>query len=98
MGTFNPFAADPQFQVMLIWVRHHFNAGSLPTKATLGEHFAMIPQGKKFYVSLDVKSSNESQLVADIISHDENGNVYTRVEGAEVTISKQLNDLFARVN
>ncbi|MDM8536112.1 SDR family NAD(P)-dependent oxidoreductase [Desulfobacterales bacterium HSG17] len=89
-GTFNPFAADPQFQIMLIWVRHHFDAGSLPTKAELGEHFAQIPKGNKFFVSLDIKDSNPAHVKADITTHDENGKVYTRVKGAEVTVSKQL--------
>ena len=91
IGTFNPFAADPQFQIMLIWVRHYFDAGSLPSKAELGEHFAQIPKGNKFFVSLDIKDSNPAHVVADITTHDKDGKVYTRVKGAEVTISKQLN-------
>jgi len=98
IGTFNPFAADPQFQIMLIWVRHHFDAGSLPTKAQLGEHFARIPKNKKFFVSLDVTDSSPAHVVADITTHDEDGRVYTRVKGAEVTISKQLNSLFVKAS
>ncbi|QTA83492.1 Polyketide-type polyunsaturated fatty acid synthase [Desulfonema limicola] len=89
-GTFNPFAADPQFQIMLIWVRHHFDAGSLPTKAELGEHFAQVPKDENFFVSLDIKDSNPSHVKADITTHDKDGMVYTRVKGAEVTVSKQL--------
>ena len=96
IGTFNPFAADPQFQIMLIWVRHYFDAGSLPTKAQLGEHFALVPQGKKFFVSLDITGSSPAHAVADITTHDEDGRVYTSVKGAEVTISKELNSLFAK--
>ncbi len=50
--------------------------------------------GAPFYVSLEVRSHSESGLVADIIAHDAEGKVYTRVDGAEVTISAQLNRLF----
>lgn len=35
-------------------------------------------------------------MVADITTHDEAGKIYTRVLGAEVTISKQLNQLFLK--
>jgi hypothetical protein len=43
---------------------------------------------------LEVRSHSESSLVADIIAHDAAGEIYTRVDGAEVTISAQLNRLF----
>jgi hypothetical protein len=94
--TFNPYAADVQFQCMLIWVRHYCEAGSLPSSAQAGEQYRPIPSGHKFYVSLDVKTATQASMVADITTHDEAGKIYTRVLGAEVTISKQLNQLFAQ--
>jgi hypothetical protein len=94
--TFNPYAADVQFQCMLIWVRHYCEAGSLPSSAQAGEQYRPIPSGHKFYVSLDVKTTTQASMVADITTHDEAGKIYTRVLGAEVTISKQLNQLFAQ--
>ena len=94
--TFNPYAADVQFQCMLIWVRHYCEAGSLPSSAQAGEQYRPIPSGHKFYVSLDVKATTQASMVADITTHDEAGKIYTRVLGAEVTISKQLNQLFAQ--
>lgn len=93
--TFDFVAADVQFQCMLIWVRHFYQAASLPLRCQHGEHFQFIPAGEKFYVSMEVVSSNEAKLVANITSHDIQGKVYSRVFGAEVTISKQLNRLFA---
>ncbi|MCP3927136.1 MAG: SDR family NAD(P)-dependent oxidoreductase [Desulfobacterales bacterium] len=98
IGTFNPYAADVQFQSMLIWVRKYFEAGSLPSSAKTGEQFEAIPEGKNFYVSLDIKNSSDSSMVADITSHDVDGKIYTRVLGAKVTISKQLNNLFQKAN
>jgi NAD(P)-dependent dehydrogenase (short-subunit alcohol dehydrogenase family) len=92
--SFNPFLADVQFQSMVIWSRLFYGAGSLPLRAQSGEHYRAPAPGEKFYVSLEVRSHSESSLVADIIAHDAAGEVYTRVDGAEVTISAQLNRLF----
>jgi NAD(P)-dependent dehydrogenase (short-subunit alcohol dehydrogenase family) len=92
--AFDFVAKDVQFQCMLIWVRHFYQAASLPLRCQKGEHFQSIPWGKPFYVSMEVISSNENKLVANITSHDIQGKVYSRVFGAEVTISKQLNRLF----
>ncbi len=92
--SFNPFLADVQFQSMVIWARRFYNAGSLPLRAQAGTYYGSPCAGKSFYVSLEVRSHSESGLVADIIAHDSDGKIYTRVDGAEVTISAQLNRLF----
>jgi len=92
--SFNPFIADGQFQSMVIWARHFHDAGSLPLFTERGEQFRPIPFGETTYVSMEVRESSSSKLVADIITHDENGRVYARVLGAQVTISEQLNHLF----
>ncbi len=92
--SFNPFIADGQFQSMVIWARHFHDAGSLPLFTERGEQFRPIPFGETTYVSMEVRESSSSKLVADIITHGENGRVYARVLGAQVTISEQLNHLF----
>lgn len=92
--SFNPIAADIPFQCMLIWVRYFYEAASLPISCQKGEHFKMIPHNKVFYVSLEVQYSDSTKLIADIISHDERGYVYSKVSKAEVIISKQLNKFF----
>ena len=92
--SFNPFIADGQFQSMVIWARHFHDAGSLPLHTDRGEQFRPIPFNQTTYVSMEVKESTDSELVADILTHDENGRLYARVLGAKVTISKQLNHLF----
>ena len=89
--TFNPYIADMQFQCMLIWVRHFYQAASLPLGCRRGEHFRHIPWGERFYVSMDVCSHSTTKLVANITSHDRQGNVYIQAFGAEAVISSQLN-------
>ena len=92
--SFNPFIADGQFQSMVIWARHFHDAGSLPLYTDRGEQFRPIPFDQTTFVSMEVKERSDSELVADILTHDENGRLYARVLGAKVTISKQLNHLF----
>lgn len=94
IGSFNPFAEDVLLQAMLVWVRLTKEAGSLPLKIKEGEFFEKIPFNVDFYVTLEVSDANPHKLVADLISHDSEGNIYSRLMGAEVTISKQLNDKF----
>jgi hypothetical protein len=78
----------------VIWARRFYSAGSLPLRAQVGTYYGSPSAGAPFYVSLEVRSHTESGLVADIIAHDSDGKIYTRVDGAEVTISEQLNRLF----
>jgi hypothetical protein len=95
--SFNPYIADGQFQSMVIWARYFHDAGSLPLKTRRGEQYRPIPFGETSYVSMEVVSSTNSKLVANIITHDGEGRIYARVLDAEVTISKQLNNLFVPV-
>jgi hypothetical protein len=51
---------------------------------------------RPFYVSLEVRNNGRTSLIADVTAHDEAGAVYCRMLGAEVTVSKKLNDQFLR--
>jgi hypothetical protein len=95
VGSFNPFIADGQYQSLVVWARHFHNAGSLPLQAGHGEQFRPIPFDEVTYVSMEVVDSSPTKLVANIFAHDEAGRIYNQVLNAEVTISPQLNHLFA---
>ena len=92
--NFNPFIADGQYQSLVVWARYFHDAGSLPLQAGRGEQYRPIPFGATSYVSMEVKHSSNTKLVADIYAHDAEGRIYNQVLNAEVTISKQLNHLF----
>ena len=93
--SFNPFAADVQFQGMLIWARHAYGSASLPSKIAIAEQFKPLPFEQAYYVSLDVQSSSPKRVTADVVVHDVQGVVYMRFLGAEVTLNRGLNPLFA---
>lgn len=46
------------------------------------------------FATMQVQSSTNHRLIADVISHDEEGNIYSHVEGAEITLNNKLFDLF----
>ncbi|MBI9077938.1 MAG: SDR family NAD(P)-dependent oxidoreductase [Desulfatibacillum sp.] len=95
VGALDPFTADVHFQSQLIWVRKNYEAGSLPARANTVEQYRPIAHGQEFYITLDVLESSETSMKADICAHDALGMVYSRVFGAEVTVSKGLTKLFA---
>lgn len=96
LHTFNPYLADIQFQCMLIWLRNFYQASGMPLWADTIEHFRSIPRAERFYVSMNVQSSSQSKLIAQVMIHDQDGRIYMRVNGAGVTVSTRLNSLFAQ--
>ncbi|HEX2910196.1 MAG TPA: SDR family NAD(P)-dependent oxidoreductase [Chloroflexia bacterium] len=94
--NFSPLLADIQGQAMLIWTRRFYQAASLPLKLECCEYYRAPEPGDIFYVTLQVCNSDPQSLVADVVSYDLEGKIYLKINGAEVTISPQLNQLFSR--
>jgi NAD(P)-dependent dehydrogenase (short-subunit alcohol dehydrogenase family) len=92
--TFNPYLTDVQLQSLLIWAKHFKQVGGLPLRIRRGEQFRVAHFGETMYATLEVTSSTERSLVADVIVHDAEGLVYSHVTGAEITLSARLNTLF----
>ena len=97
-SDFNPFAADLAFQAMLIWAWRFHQSSSLPLKTDLLEHFRNVESATRFFLSMSVNKSSASTLNANLFLHDDQGLLYTRMLGAEVTLSKSLNSLFGKNN
>jgi len=94
ISSINPFATDLMFQAMLVWVREHRHLGSLPLKFLKVVSYKSIPTQEDFYISLDVDSTSDTNMKADVVIHDHSGNIYSRAFGAEVTVSESLNAMF----
>ncbi|MFQ4140979.1 SDR family NAD(P)-dependent oxidoreductase [Chlorogloeopsis sp. ULAP02] len=84
--TFNPYIADVQIHSLWIWTQYFHQEGCLPSEIKNFEQFAPIPFNEKFYVSCEVKSKTDSSVIADVIAHDIQGKIYTRMIGAKGTI------------
>jgi len=84
--TCNPYIADVQVHSLWIWVQHFFETGCLPSEIKKVEQFAAIPFDETFYVSCEVKSKTDAAVVADVIAHNLEGQIYSRMLGAKGTI------------
>jgi len=92
--TFNPYIADVQIHAFWIWSQHFHKVACLPSEITIFEQFLPVPFDETFYVSCQIKSKTESSLVVDVIAHNQQGQIYTRMLGAKGTIlPKQLDEI-----
>jgi len=91
---FDPYLADVHLQSLLIW--SHFNTGSvgLPLQIAEGIQYQQVRGDNNTYVTMHVKASNSHKLVADVISHDQDGLIFSKVTDAEITLNENLYDLF----
>lgn len=93
--TIDVIAQELQYQSLFIWVHHFHQAGSLPVSYQRSEHFQSIPVSQPFYVSTEVIASTSTKLVSNIVTHDAQRQLYSRILGAEVTLTPKLNRLFS---
>jgi hypothetical protein len=84
--TLNPYITDVQIHSLWIWTQHFHQVGCLPSEIENFEQFAPVPFGETFYVTCEIKSKTESYVVADVITHNQKGQVYNRMKGAKATI------------
>ena len=91
---FNAVADDTMLQAMLVWVRKSHQAGSLPLLIKQAEFFQPLPEENDFYVILEIVANTPHKMSGNIVTCDQEGNVFTRFSGAEVTISKNLTKKF----
>ncbi|MGC9400136.1 MAG: SDR family NAD(P)-dependent oxidoreductase [Anaerolineae bacterium] len=94
--TFNPYFTDATLQSLLIWAHHTYGYGGLPLSIQGGEQYQPVTEGERLYVSLSVQAHSRRHLVADVVVHDNEGRVQSRVWGAEITLSPRLKQLFAQ--
>jgi NAD(P)-dependent dehydrogenase (short-subunit alcohol dehydrogenase family) len=91
---FDPLLADVHLQSLLIWSHHQLGSVGLPLRIESGIQYAMPPAGTISYATMRVQSVTNHKLVADVISHDRQGKIYSEVTGAEITLNGNLYDLF----
>ncbi len=91
--TFNPYIADVQIHALLDLGIAFLSASLFALqKSNFLNSFATVPFDETFYVSCEIKSKTESSLVVDVIAHNQQGKIYTRILGAKGTIlPKQYN-------
>lgn len=84
--TFNPYIIDVEIHSLLIWLQHFHQAGCLPSHTEHYQQFSPIPFDQTFYISTTIRSRTDTALVADVMAHDRQGRVYSRMVGAKGTV------------
>ena len=92
--TIRSILADIIMQSGLVWLQHFHHTSALPSRTGLIQIFRELPLDESFYVSTEILSCENHKLVANIISHDQQGLVYFQVFNVEATISQRLQKLF----
>ncbi|WP_299404361.1 SDR family NAD(P)-dependent oxidoreductase [Acaryochloris sp. IP29b_bin.148] len=93
--TINPYIADVQSHSLWIWTQRFCEQGCLPAEIRQYEQFRSIPFDQDFYVFCRIKSQTGTAVVADVIAHDQYGNIYNRMLDAKGT-KLPLNRLIAK--
>jgi len=92
--SFNPIQSDVHLQSLLIWAHTQQHSIGLPLQIAGASQYEEVPFGTVSYATMIVKSTTPHKLVADVISHDQNGLIFSEVTNAEITLNEKLYDLF----
>lgn len=82
----NPYAIDLSTHTLWIWLQHFHQEVCLPASIQKYEQFIQIPCNTPFYVSCEIKAKTASSIISNLIIHDSQGRVYSRMLGAKGTI------------
>lgn len=94
VNSFNPYVADVQLHNVLIWTYWHLKQGCLPTGVKKVEQFYPLSFDQDFYVTTEIVSCNQTQLVVDIFAHDHQGNIFMKWHQVHFYLLKKLTTLF----
>lgn len=96
VGSCDPFALDLAFQALAVWSRQFRGAASLPTRVGSLELVRPVPSGRRCFVTAEIRSAGDGQVIADVLLHDGGGQPYYRLLEVEHTVSPRLNERFLR--
>jgi acyl transferase domain-containing protein len=83
---FNPYLVDVQIHTLWLWLQHNHQEICLPSEIITYQQFLTINFEQTFYVSCEIKTKTKTNVLADIIAHDQNGKIYSPMLGAKGTI------------
>lgn len=93
--SFNPYLADIHLQSLLIWSSLYQDVKGLPLTIEGGTQFREVDFDTETFATMQVVQKSKHNLTADVIIHDRQGTIHSRVSRAQITLSKRLDALFA---
>jgi NAD(P)-dependent dehydrogenase (short-subunit alcohol dehydrogenase family) len=82
----NGYITDVQVHALWLWLQHTHQEICLPSEIKRYEQYSFVPFNQTFYVSCDIQEKTKTAVIANLITHDENGKIYSRMLGAKGTI------------
>ncbi|WP_420909008.1 SDR family NAD(P)-dependent oxidoreductase [Dickeya fangzhongdai] len=92
--AFDFFVHDVGLQLPLMWLMLRSDKAGLPSAIGRIEHLAPVPAGVPFFASMRIVKQTLSSFITDIVLHDEQGHIYSRLSQVEFTASSALRKLF----
>ena len=86
LGRFNPYITDLSTHTIGIWLGHFYEKTCLPSQIEIFEQFSFTPHDEIFYVSTEIIAKTDTYVIGNIIIHDFEGKVYSRLIGCKYTI------------
>jgi NAD(P)-dependent dehydrogenase (short-subunit alcohol dehydrogenase family) len=84
--AFDPYAADIEIHSTWLWLERTHGQICLPTAIERFEQFTLIPPGAVFYVSMRLRARTETSITVDVLAHDADGHLYSRMLAAQGTV------------
>lgn len=84
--TLNPYIADVEIQSTWLWLQHFHQCGCLPSEIREFHQFEPVPFDTDLWVSMQLKARTQTAVVVDIITHDRQGKIYSRMLEARATV------------
>ncbi len=86
LGRFNPYITDLSTHTIGIWLGHFYQKTCLPSQIEIFEQFSSTPHDEIFYVSTEIIAKTDTYVSGNIIIHDCEGKIYSRLIGYKFTI------------
>jgi len=84
--SFNPYISDVELHNTLIWCRSERGALCLPLVVKSLERLAPLCFDHDFFVTTRIRSSSKGEIVADCDVHGEDGRLFARWTGIQLTV------------
>ena len=87
--TFNPYVTNTLFQSISFWVQKFYGADCTPSNIQQLEEFSPIASGESYYITGEIKTHTQTEAIADLTAHNEQGKIYFRASNVKVTITEK---------
>jgi NADP-dependent 3-hydroxy acid dehydrogenase YdfG len=94
INAMNHYVADVMLQSVVVWARKQYGVASLPLKITDGIFYKPVPFEQNYIIEVEITVKSSVKVISNIKCVDQQGSIYMKLSGIEITLSKNLNQKF----